>query len=83
MTKRQRPWNLIRFPQRNNPHIIVRPAGPAWLVSRGDHAWAHGDKSSALDDASWLAKNTGLAIRVLATATGSALRCSDTQWRFR
>ena len=65
--------NVIQFPQRHIQRVIVRPLGdwqPAWLVTFGDNGWAHGDKDSALRDGEWLARNTGLAIQVL--ATGSA-----------
>jgi hypothetical protein len=52
-------------PERRRAPVAVRVTreGQAWLVIVGNHGWLHGDESSALDDACWLAHNFDLPIR--------------------
>jgi hypothetical protein len=58
--------NVIRFPARNAAAIFVREMpGDGWLVLARDHGWIHGDYTSAVEDASWLANNFGLPVRLI------------------
>jgi hypothetical protein len=54
--------HIVPFPTRT---VVIRkiPEG-GWLVlgERG-HGWLHGSRSSAIEDARWLARNLGLVVR--------------------
>jgi hypothetical protein len=57
------------FPPRHLRAIWILPlAESGWLVLHGSRGWLHGDYAAAIDDAAWLAANTGLPIRRGATA---------------
>jgi hypothetical protein len=56
---------IIQFPTRNTAAIFVREVpGAGWLVLARGHAWAHGDRHAAVQDAEWLSDNLSLPIRV-------------------
>jgi hypothetical protein len=54
---------IIPFPHRLPPSVIVMREEAAWLVVAGSHGWLHGDHRVAMQDARWLARNLGLPIR--------------------
>jgi hypothetical protein len=56
---------VIRFPLRRVGTILIcrERNGSGWLVLHGSHGWLHGDYDAAIDDARWLAGNSGLPIR--------------------
>jgi hypothetical protein len=61
--------SVVPFPPRRLRAIWILPLREAgWLVLLGSQAWLHGSHSDALEDAVWLARNTGLQIRRGATA---------------
>jgi len=43
---------------------LGRMPGDGWLVLARDHAWAHGDRHAAVQDAQWLSANLRLPVRV-------------------
>ena len=53
---------IIPFPA--HAVLIRRAPEGGWLVlgERG-HGWLHGSRDSAIEDARWLARNLGVAIR--------------------
>jgi len=54
---------VIPFPPRRLRAVWILPLPDAWLVLCGEHGWLHGDYDTAIDDARWLAGNSGLPIR--------------------
>jgi hypothetical protein len=58
---------VVRFPLRRSAAVWILPLPDAWLVLCGSHGWLHGDSDGAIEDARWLATNTGLPIRWGAT----------------
>ena len=55
---------VIRFPPRRLAAVWILPlAESGWLVLLGAHGWLHGDYGDAIEDAQWLARNTGLSVR--------------------
>ena len=52
---------VVRFPPRRLRAIWILPLAESgcWLVLHGAHGWLHGDYNDALEDAQWLARNTG------------------------
>jgi hypothetical protein len=55
---------IVRFPARHAAAIWLFREGAAWLVLAGEHGWLHGSSDNALRDATWLAENLSLPIRV-------------------
>ena len=63
---------IIRFPLRRSSCIwLLQAREGGWLVLHGAHGWVHGDRRSALEDACWVANNTGLR-RIVITNRGRA-----------
>jgi hypothetical protein len=54
---------IIPFPRRPLPSVIVTREGAAWLVVAGSNGWLHGSRRSAMQDARWLSHNLDLPIR--------------------
>jgi hypothetical protein len=53
---------IIPFPRRPPPAVVVTREGAAWLVIAGANGWLHGDRHSALQDARWLSRNFNIPI---------------------
>jgi hypothetical protein len=65
---------VVRFPARHAACIwLTREEGPAWLVLCHGHGWLHGDYDAALDDARWLGRNRGLAVRHVGASNHNCL----------
>ena len=51
-----------RFPPRRLAAVWIPLRDAGWLVLLGAQGWLHGNCDGAIEDASWLAHNTGLPI---------------------
>jgi hypothetical protein len=55
---------VVPFPPRRLRAVWILPLrDSSWLVLLGSSGWLHGDYDAAIDDARWLAGNSGLPIR--------------------
>jgi hypothetical protein len=55
--------SVVRFPARHLSAIWILRLRDGWLVLHREHGWLHGNYDAAIDDAAWLATNTGLPVR--------------------
>jgi hypothetical protein len=55
--------SVVRFPPRRSAAVWILNDEGAWLVVVGSNGWLHGDHAAAVEDAQWLARNSGLPIR--------------------
>lgn len=64
---------VIRFPPRRGRAVWLMPARDevGWVVMAGENGWLHADPRSAIEDAVWIANNTGLR-RLVITNRGRA-----------
>lgn len=58
--------SIIHFPPSRSCVWMLRDDG-CWLVLAGSHGWIHGSSVHALKDATWLADNLQLALRVVSS----------------
>ena len=57
---------VIRFPLRRGAVLVLKDRNDgAWLTLCGSHVWLHGSFRDACIEAKWLARNTGLPVRVI------------------
>jgi hypothetical protein len=54
---------ILRFPPRQPFDVLIKREGQAWLVIARSHAWLHGSRNSALNDAREVARGFGTSIR--------------------
>ena len=57
---------IIRFPPRRPTVILLTSTEDGWVILAGSHGWLHGDRTAALKDARWLARNLRLPVREVA-----------------
>jgi hypothetical protein len=55
---------IIRFPPRRSHAVWITREDAAWLVRARGHGWLFGCRQQAWSEATWLANNLGLPIRV-------------------